>query len=133
MSQTLSRIFLSHATPEDNEFTRWLAAKLASVGYDVWCDFAELRGGDIVCDKIEATMRTEAARLIAVVSSKSYKKDGVKKEWALAATIERTRPGFVIPVRIGDFDFSELPILLHQKNVIDFGVDWFAGLRQDLV
>ena len=132
MSQSLSRVFLSHATPEDNEFTRWLAAKLASVGYDVWCDFDELRGGDIFWDKIEATMRNEAARLIAVVSSKSYKKDGVKKEWALAATIEKTRPGFVIPVRLGDFDFSELPILLHQKNVIDFGVDWFAGLRQVL-
>jgi len=132
MNQSLERVFLSHATPEDNEFTRWLAAKLTAGGYDVWCDFDELRGGDLFWDKIEATMRNEAARLIAVVSPISYKKDGVKKEWALAATIEKSRPGFVIPVRIGNFDFSELPIFLHQKNVLDFGADWASGLHQVL-
>ena len=130
MPSSITRVFLSHATPEDNEFTRWLAAKLAAVGYDVWCDFDELRGGDLFWAKIEATIRHEAVRLIAVVSSISINKEGVKNEWALAATIEKSRPGFVIPVRIGNFDFSDLPILLHQKNVIDFGRDWHSGLRE---
>ena len=74
-----SRIFLSHATPEDNEFTRWLAAKLSIAGYDVWCDFDELKGGDIHWDKIETTIRHDSYRLIAVVSPASYMKDACQK------------------------------------------------------
>lgn len=31
-------VFLSHAAPEDNLFTRWLALQLANEGYPVWCD-----------------------------------------------------------------------------------------------
>lgn len=127
-----NRVFLSHATPEDNEFTRWLAAKLSIAGYDVWCDFDELKGGDIHWDKIETTIRHDTYRLIAIVSPASYLKDGVKKEWALAATIEKQRPGFIIPVRIGNFDFNDLPIHIHQKNAIDFDAGWHIGLGQVL-
>jgi hypothetical protein len=31
-------LFLSHANPEDNDFTRWLALQLAKDGYGAWCD-----------------------------------------------------------------------------------------------
>lgn len=31
-------VFFSHANPEDNEVTRWLALQLARAGYAVWCD-----------------------------------------------------------------------------------------------
>jgi hypothetical protein len=31
-------IFIGHANPEDNEFTRWLGAKLTLAGYTVWYD-----------------------------------------------------------------------------------------------
>ena len=132
MERQRTKLFLSHATPEDNEFTRWLAAKLSLAGYDVWCDFDELKGGDLFWEKIEAAIRNEVFRLIAVVSPNSYQKDGVRKEWALAATIEKQHPGFVIPVRIGHFDFSDLPILLIQKNVINFDAGWHIGLSQIL-
>ena len=43
---TKASIFLSHATPEDNDFTRWLAAKLTIAGYQVWSDLNNLKGGD---------------------------------------------------------------------------------------
>jgi len=39
-------IFLSHATPEDNEFTRWLAGKLVLAGYSVWYDLDRVKRGD---------------------------------------------------------------------------------------
>lgn len=130
MPNLKSKVFLSHATPEDNDFTRWLAAKLCLAGYEVWCDFDALKGGDVFWDKIETTIRYESARFIAIVSPASYRKDGVKKEWALAATVEKQVPGFIIPVRIGHFDFAELPIVLHQKNLIDFDAGWHVGLSQ---
>ncbi|MHB1565857.1 MAG: toll/interleukin-1 receptor domain-containing protein [Acidiferrobacter sp.] len=39
-------IFISHATPEDNDFTLWLGARLASAGYSVWSDVTKLIGGE---------------------------------------------------------------------------------------
>lgn len=123
-----SSIFLSHATPEDNAFTRWLAGKLTIAGYRVWHDLDRLKGGDLFWDKIEAAIRNETYRLIAIVSETSYKKPGVRNEWDLAMTLERSTPGFLIPVRIDCFDFSLLPITIHRKNVIDFAGGWHKGL-----
>ena len=34
-------LLLSHANPEDNEFTLWLALQLANEGYRVWCDLTK--------------------------------------------------------------------------------------------
>lgn len=121
-------IFISHATPDDNDFTRWLAAKLTLAGYRVWHDLDRLKGGDVFWDKIENAIREESFRLIAVVSESSFGKQGVRNEWGLAPTVEKLVPGFLIPVRIDGFDFSRLPITMHRKNTIDFAGGWHKGL-----
>lgn len=121
-------IFISHATPQDNEFVRWLAAKLELAGYRVWHDLDRLKGGDYFWDKIEKAIRQDCFRLLAVVSHNSVDKPGVKDEWALGQTLEKTIPGFVIPIRIDDYDFSMLPIGIHRKNVVDFAQGWHKGL-----
>jgi hypothetical protein len=43
------KIFISHATPADNDFTKWLALKLIGLGYSVWCDILFLDKGKVVC------------------------------------------------------------------------------------
>lgn len=121
-------IFVSHATPEDNDFTRWLAAKLTLAGYRVWHDLDRLKGGDVFWDKIENAIRAESFRMIAVVSESSFAKQGVRNEWELAPTVEKLVPGFLIPVRVDGFDFSRLPITMHRKNTIDFAGGWHKGL-----
>lgn len=121
-------IFISHATPEDNGFVRWLGARLELVGFRVWHDLDRLKGGDHFWDKIEKAIRVESFRFLAVVSKVSVGKPGVKDEWALAQTIEKSLPGFVIPIRIDDYDFSLLPIGIHRKNVINFSAGWHFGL-----
>lgn len=123
-------IFISHATPEDNDFVRWLGSKLELSGFKVWHDLDRLKGGDYFWDKIESAIRNESFRFIAVVSNVSVNKQGVKDEWALAGTIERTIPGFVIPVRIDDIPFSDAPIAIHRKNLVDFAGGWHKGLAQ---
>lgn len=125
-----TQIFLSHATPEDNEFTRWLAGKLIIAGYSVWCDLDQLKGGDCFWNKIESSIRNDSIRMIAIVSNTSYLKDGVRNEWDLGVTIEKQMPGFLIPVRVDNFDFNQLPITIHRKNVIDFNRGWHLGLTQ---
>lgn len=113
-------IFISHATPEDNVFTRWLGSKLELAGYKVWHDLARLKGGDTFWEKIESAIRNDSFRFLAVVSTVAVGKSGVKDEWAVAATIEKSLPGFVIPLRIDHFDFQLFPITIHRKNAIDF-------------
>jgi len=123
-------IFLSHATPEDNEFTSWLAGKLTIAGYSVWYDLDQLKGGDYFWNKIESAIRNDSIRMIAIISEASYVKDGVRNEWDLGITIEKQIPGYLIPVRIDSFDFNQLPITIHRKNVIDFNRGWHLGLTQ---
>ena len=63
-------VFISHSNPEDNDFTTWLAARLALAGYEVWSDItklidkriqrlrARLRSGDpdLAPDELEAAL-----------------------------------------------------------------------------
>lgn len=121
-------IFISHATPQDNDFVRWLGARLELAGYSVWTDLARLKGGDYFWDKIEKAIREESFRLLAVVSKNSVDKQGVKDEWAVGQTVEKSTPGFVVPLRLDDYDFALLPIGIHRKNVIDFAQGWHKGL-----
>lgn len=125
---TQESVFVSHATPEDNGFVRWLGARLELAGFSVWHDLGRLKGGDYFWDKIEGAIRNESFRFLAVVSKVAVDKQGVKDEWALAQTIEKSIPGFVIPLRLDDYDFSLLPIGIHRKNVIDFANGWHKGL-----
>jgi hypothetical protein len=50
-------LFISHANPEDNEFSRWLALQLANEGYPVWCDLTKLLGGEDFWADIEQAIR----------------------------------------------------------------------------
>ena len=43
-TQERDTLLLSHANPEDNEFTLWLALQLANHGYKVWSDLTKLLG-----------------------------------------------------------------------------------------
>lgn len=121
-------IFISHATPEDNDFTRWLGAKLVLHGYTVWFDLERLKGGDVFWPKIEKAIRERSFRMLAVVSTVAVAKSGVQDEWALGAIVERDIPGFVIPIRIDSYDFGKLPISILRKNVLDFNGGWHKGL-----
>jgi hypothetical protein len=66
-----SMLFISHANPEDNEFTRWLALRLANEGYPVWCDLTKLLGGEDFWEEIEFAIRNRTAKFLFVVSRAS--------------------------------------------------------------
>ena len=62
--QSREALFISHANPEDNAFARWLGAKLAAMGYEVWADVMRLRGGSDWSRELEVALRTrEVLRL----------------------------------------------------------------------
>lgn len=53
MKKNRDTVFISHATPEDNEFTVWLASRLQMLGYKVWIDKNALLGGEKFWEEID--------------------------------------------------------------------------------
>lgn len=111
-----TKVFVSHATPDDNDCAVWLASRLAMAGYPVWVDTEALLGGEDFWRLIEHAIRHESVKVVVVLSPVSVARDGVLKEIALALTVGRQLgdPNFVIPVRIGGLPFPDIPVDLHR-------------------
>ncbi|HEX4140237.1 MAG TPA: toll/interleukin-1 receptor domain-containing protein, partial [Candidatus Methylacidiphilales bacterium] len=111
-------VFISHANPEQNDFTRWLGAQLANAGYEVWSDVTKLIGGEVFWDDIEDAIRNHAAKFVLAVSRAASQKDGVQDEVAVAVAVERGLKikNFVIPCRIDDLEFSSFRANITRKN-----------------
>ena len=124
-------IFISHATPIDNDFTKWLSLKLIGLGYDVWCDILFLNKGVDTWKIIEPVIRDDTCRFLVALSRTSNKSDGVLKEIAVAEKIKKELKddGFIIPLRIdADLSFADINIELNRLNAIDFTQSWIKGL-----
>jgi hypothetical protein len=81
-------IFISHGNPEDNEIAGWLAARLLATGYKVWIDLWHGKGHP-TWEEIEAEIRTNAARVVALVSLRGVSKPGFKDEINAAHGVAR--------------------------------------------
>lgn len=127
-----SAIFISHATPQDNDVVRWLGARLELAGYEVWFDLERLKGGDIFWEKIEKAIREESFRMLAIVSDAAIRKPNVQNEWEAGLIVEKSMPGYVVPITIGGFNFDNFPIRFVRKNAIDFSPGWHQGLLRVL-
>lgn len=121
-------IFICHATPDDNDFVRWLGARLTGHGYKVWADMFGLKGGTPFWNTIEDALREHARKVIYVASKASVdpKRQGVRNELSVADAVRKALddPAFIIPVRLDDVAFSDFPILVHQLNALDFSQGW---------
>ena len=75
-------IFISHATPADNDFSIWIASRLEMLGYKVWIDKEGLLGGE----RFWATIQKALDRSIKVLFV--YSKNIVTTEGILRQGIE---------------------------------------------
>lgn len=128
-----NKIFISHATPDDNDFTRWLALKLIALGYEVWCDILFLdKGGDFWKD-INNAIRENSIKFLLVSSSISVNREGVLKELAVAEKVKKKLQDdkFIIPLIIDEkLSFDDLPPEIIRLNAIDFKNSWALGLKE---
>jgi len=125
-------LFLSHANPEDDQVTSWLALQLAREGYAVWCDLTKLLGGEAFWDDIQAAIERRTAKFLYVLSRNSNSKDGPLAELTVARDVEKKLQlrDFIIPLHIDDLPHNEMHILLRRLNTIPFRKSWAAGLNQ---
>ena len=125
-------LFLSHANPEDDLITGWLALQLAREGYAVWSDLTKLLGGEAFWDDIQAAIEYRTVKFLYVLSRSSNCKDGPLAELTVARDVERKLKlrDFIIPLHIDDLPHNEMHILLRRLNTIPFRKSWAAGLNQ---
>lgn len=131
MEKERKLVFISHANPEDNVFTNWLAARLTSLGYLVWSDVTKLFGAELFWDDIEDAIKNHSMKVIVVLSEIAQQKGGVLDEISVAVGIERTEQieRFVVPIKIDDLSFNDIKPNLIRKNIIDFNNKWAEGFN----
>ncbi len=130
-----NKVFISHATPDDNDFTKWLSLKLIALGYDVWCDLLYLEKGADFWNSIETEIRDNTYKFLIVQTVISNKRDGVLKELAVATKVKKQLKDetFIIPLAIDStLSYDDINIELVRLNSIDFKTSWAKGL-QDLL
>jgi hypothetical protein len=120
-------LFISHATPEDNHFVRWLGAKLTAMGYEVWADVMCLHGGIDWARELEMALRQRAAKMLLVCTPSGLEKQGVRNEIEIAVSLARKLgdDAFIIPLRFESYD---APFRIAQAQYIDFKAGWARGL-----
>ena len=126
-------IFISHATPDDNDFAIWLAMRLKACGYSVWCDVFHLTKGGDFWKKIEKQIRECTCRFLPVMTKISNGREGVMQEIAVAKSVGKSLndKDFIIPLRVDpDLPFSEFDPRLITCNGIDFSASWADGFAE---
>lgn len=136
-------VFLSHASPEDNDFTIWLASRLKLLGYEVWVDKNSLLGGEKFWEEIDQIIRNLAVKFLLVYSGNICQKDengnnlpgklkdGIYKEYSLAESIgkQNTFQDFTILLNIDGSEYN-LFIGADRLNQISFYDNWAEGFKQ---
>jgi TIR domain-containing protein len=133
-TSTRDTVMISHANPEDNEFTLWLALQLTREGYKVWSDVTDFVGGEQFWSDIEHVIRNRAAKFVYVLTRTSNESNrGFRKELHLADSearrIVKDHPRFVLPIAIDDLPASDYNVYVQQLNCVR-SRDWSSGLRE---
>lgn len=136
-------IFISHATPNDNEFAIWLASRLQLLGFKVWVDKDALLGGEKIWERIDSAIRNDSIKFVLVYSKNIFQrdevgdliagklKDGVYKEFNFAESIGKQEKlnDFIALLNIDGADYN-LFIGADRLNQIPFFENWAVGLEQ---
>jgi hypothetical protein len=124
-------IFVSHATPEDNQFSRWLTLQLSRRGYQTWCDITKLLGGEAWWKDIQEAIGTFSCKFILVLSKVSVAKPGLIRELKIARSISPPIPNFVIPIKLDEVSYKDFPEGIGSElNAVDFSKGWAPGLNR---
>lgn len=127
-----NKIFISHATPDDDHFTKWLSLKLIGLGYEVWCDILFLDKGIDFWSNIEKEMRENTCKFLIVSSTAGNQREGVLKELAVAAKVKKQLQDntFIIPLAIDEtLSYDDINIEIVRLNAVDFKKSWAKGLH----
>lgn len=122
-------VFISKATPGDDEFALWLAPRLEGAGYTVFADILSLEGGTRWRKEVTNTLQTRSIKMLLCCRDPTLASDGVQEEIGIASDLvkELKDPKFMIPLRLEPykrlFGIGEL-------QWVDFVRGWAEGLAK---
>jgi TIR domain len=128
-SSSRSVVFISKATPGDDEFALWLAPKLEAAGYEVFADILTLEPGMRWRKEITSTLQTRAIKMLLCCRNSTLESDGVGEEIGIAADLakELADPKFTIPLRLEPF---KKIFGIGELQYVDFVRGWAEGLEK---
>lgn len=120
-------IFISKATPGDDQFVLWLAPRLEAAGYKVFADIFDLDAGDEWRGKLTAALQTQAIKMLLCCSDETLARRGVREEIAIAEDLTKQLqdPNFIIPLKIRTF---KKLFGIGGLQYVDFESGWAKGL-----
>jgi hypothetical protein len=119
-------LFISKATPGDDEFALWLAPKLEEAGYRVFADVLTLEPGERWRKSLTSTLYTRAGKMLLCCSDEALAREGVQEEIGIALDLAKTLPDakFIIPLRLAPF---KKLFGIGELQYIDFVRGWADG------
>jgi hypothetical protein len=129
MTPVREALFICHTNPEDNAFARWLGAKLAAMGYEVWADVMRLHGGADWSRELEQALRNRAIKVLVACTPLSMERQGVRNEIEIASELARTLNDreLIIPLRLAPY---QPHFRIAHLQYIDFSRSWADGLAE---
>lgn len=124
-----TKLFISKATPGDDQFALWIAPRLEAAGYEVFADILELDTGDPWRTKLTTTLQDEAVKMLLCCSNETLKRKGVLQEIGIATDLMNRLPdpNFIFPLRLRDYQ----PVFgIVDLQYINFEKGWAIGLQQ---
>ncbi len=121
-------VFISKATPGDDEFVLWLAPRLEAAGYKVFADILELSGGDRWRKEITTVLQERAVKMLLCCSDTTLAREGVLEEIEIATDLVKSIPDphFIIPLRMEKF---KKVFGIGGLQYVDFVRGWATGLE----
>ena len=124
---TRNVLFLSKATPGDDEFVLWLAPRLEAEGYTVFADILSLEPGTRWRKEITRTLQERGVKMLLCCRDSTLASEGVQEEIGIADDLvkELNDPKFIIPLRLEPF---KKLFGIGELQRIDFTRGWADGL-----
>ena len=127
--RTREIVFISKATPEDDDFVLWLAPRLEAAGYTVFADILTLEPGDRWRKEITNTLQDKAVKMLLCCRDSTLAKNGVQEEIGIASDLVKQLPDprFIIPLRL---EVYKKLFGIGELQWVDFLGSWANGLHE---
>ena len=114
----------------DNALAKWLARKLAILGFSVWCaDLPDLSEKPYPEDLAKA-MKSEVSAIVGLFSCATISNPDLMRTNVLAtSTSDTDHRDIMIPVKVDEFDENSLDSITSRLNFVDFRDSWADGLK----
>jgi hypothetical protein len=131
LTKTTARtvLFISKATPGDDEFAIWLAPRLEAAGYETFADILSLDSGSRWRKEITQTLQDRAIKMLLCCSDETLVRDNVQEEIGIGLDLANQLGDskFIIPLRLKPY---KKVLGIGELQYVDFTRGWAEGLEK---